>query len=1276
MGHRLSGSLGGAAVAPVIDPIPDFYTRANEAFSYTPTVVPPTAGTWSIAAGSLPSGLSLNTSTGEISGATTPGDALVGSPIGDYTLTLALNGTILSNSFTITAAPVAVPDPTMLLTMGDLYRDGLPLADPLGGTRILDDSQLVNDGTGAVRTPFNVVTGNSGDALEFNRNSDTSGKALTQTPAPDAVLPGTSDYTLAVTMRTSFDWSAEAFDLAGALVCQGRGFSGVYNSYILALAGSTAATPNALIFREDASSTAYVVNGTTVINDGNWHSCVVTVANGGNTTLYVDGSQEGQTARLGTDPDNEPRGFHIGQLLDVSTRARFFDGDIDEVAFWKAELSSDQAEALDWLRQRGFTIAQHVAGLPPDPAVYSAATVDRVDEITPIVPDSLASSPTGRTIKYERYNLPRNLEVNEDTGVITGRPYELPGGDFSVIANDGFNLVECPVTINITTGNAAHTPPVTYLRYDDASGDLADASLGGQAGKSMALDIIAGVPAYGETGQVDDAISFRTEARAGSSRKFRWRPGRTIAFAFQSDAASLPAAPQILCAWNYWLGDQYLTFFIDTAGVLNITIYTASNGGLFETLAFATGNLYDGNWHHVVVRHDREDDPNGFNSFVVNVDGGADLTNQTPNGEDYVFARAGSIEMGYGNAPADRAPDAKSDELSVYPYYLSDDEVTALWDNFNAGNQAFDDEDLTTIPIPTPTHLWTLKAADISGTTAIDKGNSPIDGTIENGPVATTGPSGAANEALLFDGINQRVVIPHDPLGSLNLSETEDWTIGIAIDFNGNINNNAWMFTKNGDTSDAPTERNANWYFRHDTGSDDQIVAGGESRIGYLGFGAGKNNEVSDYNRDAWTDQGVGFLFYVLVYNAAEQTLYLYRDGVRVGGSRMGGSSFIDGLFVGETFNDINETAATIACQCDPAFDSGGVHWNGKCASAMVFKGRALFDDEIAAIYKALLDGNEIVPSWSVDRIPDLTYLFGNDSYSYTPNITGSPSGAVTWESIGEKLPSWLSLNTSTGELSGTVDNEDADFSNLRLRATDAAGDFFETNAFGFYIAEAMPSTASDVLGYYNYDNANISGTTLLDAGPAGNDATIVNAPTTGDPGVVDEAFTFNPASSQYLDLPAATYGGPITMMIWFNSDGPDANQRLINLSAAGGNDRILIAEGNSSNELRVATFAGASGTVQDYGGAIVPGTWQHFFVVFEPDGTTTTYIDGELRGVASLTAFNNVLRDNSRIAADQTPANYGNGTFDETAIILFAGSARQAKVAYEYGNTGRALPI
>jgi hypothetical protein len=150
--------------------------------------------------------------------------------------------------------------------------------------------------------------------------------------------------------------------------------------------------------------------------------------------------------------------------------------------------------------------------------------------------------------------------------------------------------------------------------------------------------------------------------------------------------------------WNRWSesnGKQMLTFLNQGAGGrAQCLVHVGGQDHLAES---ATGGLGDGEWHHVVCRHDGTANGDGLSIFV---DGVLEGHNSAASGT--LSAVTGPAELfGFSNGDVSGRPTASepfwADEVAYYQHALSDQEIAA---HYNAGVNGCAP---TPTPVPTPT---------------------------------------------------------------------------------------------------------------------------------------------------------------------------------------------------------------------------------------------------------------------------------------------------------------------------------------------------------------------------------------------------------------------------------------------------------------------------------------------------------------------------------------------------------------------------------------------
>jgi len=135
--------------------------------------------------------------------------------------------------------------------------------------------------------------------------------------------------------------------------------------------------------------------------------------------------------------------------------------------------------------------------------------------------------------------------------------------------------------------------------------------------------------------------------------------------------------------------------------------------------------------------------------------------------------------------------------------------------------------------------------------------------------------------------------------------------------------------------------------------------------------------------------------------------------------------------------------------------------------------------------------------------VPDLAPVT-NVPFSFVPSAPISG----TWASIGTPLPAWASLNPATGEISGTPDGPGlvTDLgvtSGVVLRVTGSQ----TATSNPFTITQAGAALPVPTI-YFSMDDADVVGTSLINNGGGGSDATISGAVTSA-PGLLGQARNF-----------------------------------------------------------------------------------------------------------------------------------------------------------------------
>ncbi len=93
-----------------------------------------------------------------------------------------------------------------------------------------------------------------------------------------------------------------------------------------------------------SSGSATTVQTATTWKDGNWHHIAFVYIPSTSIQIYVDGSSQIlSTSSIPASIDNDPADFNIGRRSDG---ARYFSGNIDEVAIWNSALTSGNISTI------------------------------------------------------------------------------------------------------------------------------------------------------------------------------------------------------------------------------------------------------------------------------------------------------------------------------------------------------------------------------------------------------------------------------------------------------------------------------------------------------------------------------------------------------------------------------------------------------------------------------------------------------------------------------------------------------------------------------------------------------------------------------------------------------------------------------------------------------------------------------------------------------------------------------------------------------------------
>lgn len=150
-------------------------------------------------------------------------------------------------------------------------------------------------------------------------------------------------------------------------------------------------------------------------------------------------------------------------------------------------------------------------------------------------------------------------------------------------------------------------------------------------------------------------------------------------------------------------------------------------------------------------------------------------------------------------------------------------------------------------------------------------------------------------------------------------------------------------------------------------------------------------------------------------------------------------------------------------------------------------------------------------------------------------------------------------------------------------------------------------------------------------------------------------AYDFD-GTDDYIEAASAVVAGsPLTLACWFNSDSATANQTLVSITNAGGQERfILRASGAVTGDpIQAISVAGNNSSAADSATGYSANTWHHAAAVFASATSRVAYIDG-VGGTAETTSRTVGTLTTTRIGVTVgagVRTQYMNGRLAEVAV-------------------------
>ncbi len=656
-------------------------------------------------------------------------------------------------------------------------------------------------------------------------------------------------------------------------------------------------------------------------------------------------------------------------------------------------------------------------------------------------------------------------------------------------------------------------------------------------------------------------------------------------------------------------------------------IYMTNNGKLVfgvraqdgSNRTIASGKSYNDNqWHMVTATMSAQ----GMQLYVDGVR--VARRSDTTQGENYLgyWRVQGDNLGGWASQPSNVNFVGSIDEVAVYPTAL--DQSTILTQYEASGRTSVvppapADAYGAAVYADDPDLFW--RFAESTGTTAADSGRSLNDGTYRQG--VTLGAAGviSGNSAAQFDGSNDLV-------------------------------------SSNGQFSNPTVFSTEAWFKTTST-------AGGK----IIGFGSGQTGDSGSYDRHVYMLGNGRVVFGVWTGQANTiETTAAFNDGgwhhVVATQSSDGMKLYIDGELQGTN-------PQTQAQAYDGYWRVGGDNtWGGN----KYFAGSI---DE-AAVYSYALPQGRILAHYQAgggvpNQAPTAAFTSSADQRRVTFSGTGNdPDGSIVgyaWE-FGDG-------STSTDQNPTHVYTQNGTYT-AKLTVTDNKG---ATGSITQPVTVTAPPGPSDNYGASVYaDNPRIfwrlgesSGTTAVDVSGGKSNGTIVNGPTMGRPGAIDNpntAMQFNNGVENQYVTSNDSFVNPTTYSTeaWFktttNRGGKIVGFGCTFNSPSNCYDRHVYMQ--DDGKLVFGTYTGQNNTITT-ANSYNNGAWHHV-VATQSSAGMKLYVDGAEVGTnpqtsaEGYTGYWHVGGDNTW--GSTTP--WFNGDIDEVAVYTYALSAGRVQAHYQ----------
>ena len=247
----------------------------------------------------------------------------------------------------------------------------------------------------------------------------------------------------------------------------------------------------------------------------------------------------------------------------------------------------------------------------------------------------------------------------------------------------------------------------------------------------------------------------------------------------------------------------------------------------------------------------------------------------------------------------------------------------------------------------------------------------------------------------------------------------------------------------------------------------------------------------------------------------------------------------------------------------------------------------------------------------------------------------------------------------------------------LTAKAVYDAGSTVSSSSVGVTVTNAT-TTTTNLVGYWTFDTAQVSGTTAIDSSGAGNGGTLQGTPLPPiTPGKVGQAVILTNISQSVSVADSATLNlrGPFTVASWVNFSALPGPGKYPNVVAKLSSPAGYYGYGMFWNGSGVAGIIGPGSSTWYTTSPYVPtaGVWNHYVTVF--DGTNLRlYVNGTQYSQVAATAPGSTATIPIKMGPHYSnPSAYGviNGMLDDVRIYGRALSATEVTQLYSGAGSG-----